>query len=880
MQRQLITLVLFLLFSIVNAQVVPDGFIVEEVVRGLDPTHMALAPDGRIFIAEKNGRILIIRDDQLNAEPFLNIEVDNFNERGLSGIAFDPDFEQNNYIYVYYTVPNANHNRVSRFVANGDFAIPGSEEILLDLDPLAGTIHNAGAMMFGSDGKLYIAVGDGADANAAQELNNLLGKILRINADGTIPQDNPFYNQLTGNNRAIYAYGLRNPFSFSINSNTGDIFANDVGQATWEEVNNILPGGNYGWPLIEGPIESQNPPDNYVDPLYAYTHDQGCAIVGATFYTPETLQFPSNYENKYFFADYCGGYIKVLDPGSGVVEETFASQINRPLTMVVSPDGTLYFLERAGQGGGSQDDNTSTEDGALWKVTYNGSGAPFIGNQPDDILISIGESATFEISASGTQPLQYQWKKDGSDIANATMNNYTFENAQLSDSASTFTCVVSNAFGSVESEGALLKVTSNQRPNPMITTPSADLKYRGGNTIQFSGVATDPEDGDLDPSGFTWWVDFHHDEHTHPVLAPFQAAAGEFEVPRVGEISSNVWYRIYLSAEDANGMSRTVYTEVFPYKSFITYNTSPQGLSVNVDGRIVETPFATESVVGITRTVEALPSQELGNQLFVFDGWDDGSPELIRSFNAPELDTVINLTYTEVSKGSGTGLLGHYFAQQEKTFLGSPIMERLDSVINFDWGGGSPFIISGISSDNFTIRWQGEIQPIFTGEHIFYTVSDDGVRLNVADTLVIDQWIDQPATEWNGKVYLEAGQSYPIKLEYYENGGAAVIRLFWKAPMMNKQIVPKSQLYPSNITSVDLIENKFQVYPNPADQFIRVQADREINQIIIHDIRGKEYLRVDQPGKSAMINVEELPPGIYLVKSVIGGKMRVDKIVK
>ncbi|HQW27138.1 MAG TPA: PQQ-dependent sugar dehydrogenase, partial [Saprospiraceae bacterium] len=170
--------------------VLPPGFAAVLVAQDLDPTAMAITPDGRIFITEKSGRVRIVDNGQLLDDPFLVLEVDNYNERGLSGIAFDPAFEQNGYLYLYYTVKGANHNRVSRFTADGNYAMPGSETILLDIDPLASTVHNAGSMSFGPDGKLYVSIGDGANGNTSQDMNSLLGKVIRINADGSIPEDN------------------------------------------------------------------------------------------------------------------------------------------------------------------------------------------------------------------------------------------------------------------------------------------------------------------------------------------------------------------------------------------------------------------------------------------------------------------------------------------------------------------------------------------------------------------------------------------------------------------------------------------------------------------------------------------------------------------
>jgi len=155
-------------------------------------------------------------------------------------MAFDPNFNSNHFVYIYYTVPGSPaHNRVARVTANGDSEQqpPGSTEVaLVDLDNLSSaTNHNGGAIHFGPDGKLYIAVGENANPANSQTLSNRLGKMLRINSDGTIPSDNPFFNTASGANRSIWALGLRNPFTFAFQSGTTRMFINDVGQSTWEE---------------------------------------------------------------------------------------------------------------------------------------------------------------------------------------------------------------------------------------------------------------------------------------------------------------------------------------------------------------------------------------------------------------------------------------------------------------------------------------------------------------------------------------------------------------------------------------------------------------------------------------------------------------------
>ena len=345
------------------AATVPPGFTDTLVAQGMsNPTAMALAPDGRIFVLQQGGSVRVIKNGQLLSTPFLTLTVDSQGERGLLGIAFDPAFATNHFIYLYYTVPTApEHNRVSRFTANGDVAVPNSEHVLLDLDNLSSaTNHNGGGLHFGPDGKLYLGVGENANGSNAQTLTNLLGKVLRFNSDGTIPTDNPFYATASGKNRAIWALGLRNPFTFGFQPGTGRLFINDVGQSTWEEIDEGAAGTNYGWPNTEGPT---NDPQ-YKGPLYAYQHSSGtptgCAITGGAFYNPQQVTFPASYVGNYFFGDLCAGWIYRLDPANGNGVTSFASGIPNPVDMIVTPGGDLLYLARG--------------EGAVHRVGYGGGG--------------------------------------------------------------------------------------------------------------------------------------------------------------------------------------------------------------------------------------------------------------------------------------------------------------------------------------------------------------------------------------------------------------------------------------------------------------------------------------------------------------------------
>src|SRR3977135_9654 len=226
-----------------DAATLPTGFTESMIAHGLSgPTAMDFAPDGRLFVCQQGGQLRVIKNGSLLSTPFVSLTVDSSGERGLLGVAFDPNFATNSFVYVYYTATTpATHNRVSRFTASGvnpDVAAAGSEVAILDLNNLSGaTNHNGGAIHFGPDGKLYIAVGENANSANSQSIGNLLGKMLRINSDGTIPADNPttfpgIAGSPSGNNRAIWSVGLRHPFTFTLQPGSGRLFINDVGQST------------------------------------------------------------------------------------------------------------------------------------------------------------------------------------------------------------------------------------------------------------------------------------------------------------------------------------------------------------------------------------------------------------------------------------------------------------------------------------------------------------------------------------------------------------------------------------------------------------------------------------------------------------------------
>lgn len=338
-----------------GARTQPAGFTRDEAfVSGLSSaTAIAQLPDGRLLVTEQGGALRVVKGAQLLT--MLTLTVDSAGERGLLGVAVHPNFPSTPWVYLYYTVPGSPpHNRVSRFTVVGDLISPSTEVPILDLPGLStATNHNGGALHFGPDDKLFVAVGENANGANAQDLNTPLGKMLRINADGSIPGDNPF----CGANEqrcAVWARGLRNPFTFAIEPTSGRMLINDVGANAWEEINLGAAGANYGWPASEGP---DNVGPGITEPLFAYPQAvnpagpggffSGFSVIGGAFY-PSGGNFPAQFRGGYFFADFGTRFVAFLDLANDNTVYSFGSVSDAPVGLLVAADGALLVLTRSG----------------------------------------------------------------------------------------------------------------------------------------------------------------------------------------------------------------------------------------------------------------------------------------------------------------------------------------------------------------------------------------------------------------------------------------------------------------------------------------------------------------------------------------------------
>lgn len=281
-------------------------------------TNLAYAPDGSLFVTEKDlGHVLIVRDGRALATPFAEFDVAPQAEQGLLGIALHPDFENEPWVYVYYTDANTNRNRIVRVRAEGDAG--GEVEPIVDDLPAAAGYHNGGDIMFGPDGMLYAVTGEAHSPERAQFAEDLAGKVLRVTPEGDVPGDNPF-----GPSSRVYSLGHRNSFGLCVEPG-GQVWETENGPQSHDELNRIEPGGNYGWPDVSGPGGG----GEFIDPVIDYPEvivPTGCAVAGG----------------RLWWTDFSGTLHHAALQGDGLGAEQRIDVGRSMADVLAGPDGNLY----------------------------------------------------------------------------------------------------------------------------------------------------------------------------------------------------------------------------------------------------------------------------------------------------------------------------------------------------------------------------------------------------------------------------------------------------------------------------------------------------------------------------------------------------------
>ena len=694
----------------VNASpALPPGFVQTQLVGGLTkPVVVVPAPNGDIYIGEQGGKILDYHDGALLPTPVLTLNVFEQGETGLLGFALDPNFATNGYIYVSYTAPVTvagvvePYARLSRFTVVNGVASTSSEKIYYQGNQIQNEDGNGGnydhpgnEVKVGPDGKLWWSVGDNVPSiSNGQALNNIYGKILRFNLDGSVPSNNPFVN-VPGAVPYIYAYGLRNPWRFTFLPN-GNAMTEDTGSSYWEDLDTLQPGTNFGWPIKEGNCGSCG----YANPAYSYGHyptDSAASAVAA--YSGST--FPKAYDNVVFFGDYVRQDIEAVtfDPTyQTVVSDTvFDSNAGTIADLEEGPDGNLYLASVFG--------------GSVSEISAPG---PFPPTAVATATPSAGAAPlTVQFSSDGSsdpygKALSYSWNfGDGSPVSTAADPSHTY----ATNGTYTATLTVSN--GSQTGQATTNVLVGPAPPTASITAPST---YNAGQTVSFSGTATDPTDGVLPARDYTWQVDFI----SHGVVQPtyFAEVADPFYGPITGATGGSItiptdpsqvpgsYYRITLTVTDSLGLQTVVTKDIQPNLTTWSAGTSVPGAGYFIDGSWETGTYSTQDVVGVVHVLTGLPlTQTVGGVSYRFVGWSDGSA----------------LTDT-ITAGSGPG---SYTAEYEpvqstlpspwqSTDIGAPITAGTADYAT----GSNTFYVDGSGADAYGVNDQFH--------YVYQTLSGDG----------------------------------------------------------------------------------------------------------------------------------------------------------
>jgi glucose/arabinose dehydrogenase/PKD repeat protein len=733
-----------------GASTLPTGFRDSVVLSGLtNPTVLQFAPDGRIFVGQKNGMIKVFQSlTDTNPVTFadLSSKVDDYWDRGLLGLALPPNFPASPYVYVLYaydapiggtapvwndgcpTPPGATTDgclvsaRVSRLQISGN-VMTGSEQVLINDWCQQFPSHSIGTLLFGRDGDLYVGGGDGASfnnvdygqygANYAGDKANpcgdppgavgtplsppgaeggalrsqsvrrtdgpatLDGAVLRIDpATGAGVPGNPFFSSPDANARRIVAYGLRNPFRFTQRPGTDELWIGDVGWNTWEEIDRVVSpasatASNFGWPCYEGASPQSgyqgaglnlcsslySTPGSVVAPYYTYNHNAcvvsytgchtgGSSITGVAFY--QGGSYPAQYNGALFFADHTRNEIWAMLPGTNGLPDPSRLQsfvgvdaaggaAGHPVDLKIGPGGDLFYVDM--------------DDGTVHRITYTAA------NQPPTARIAANPTngpLPLAVSFDGTgssdpegKPLTYSWDLNGDGTfgdATGPTASYTYNTAGVYHPS----LRVTDDQGA--SDTATVPITAgNTAPNAVIDSPAPSLTWKVGDTISFSGHATDVQDGTLPASALSWSLIMHHcftptDCHTHLIQTINGVSSGSFTAP---DHEYPCWLELQLTATDSGGLTSTTSVRLDPKTVVLTFKTNPGGLVLSdlvVNEAPRTTPFSVTVVVGSANSVSAPSPQQFNKATYFFTSWSDGGPQS-HTITAPAVNTTYTATY-------------------------------------------------------------------------------------------------------------------------------------------------------------------------------------------------------------------------------------------
>jgi glucose/arabinose dehydrogenase len=735
--------------NLAGASTLPTGFRDSVVLSGLtNPTVLQFAPDGRIFVGQKNGVIKVFQSlTDTNPVTFADLsgEVDDYWDRGLLGLALPANFPASPYVYVLYTydaaiggtAPTWNDGcptppgpttdgcvvsaRVSRLQISGN-VMTGSEQVLVNGWCQQFPSHSIGTLLFGRDGYLYAGAGDGASFNnvdygqygatyAGDQANpcgdppgavgtalsppaaeggalrsqsvrrtdgpaTLDGAIVRIDpATGAGVPGNPFYSSSDPNARRIVAYGLRNPFRFTQRPLTDELWIGDVGWNTWEEIDRVVSptsvtASNFGWPCYEGASPQSgyqaaglnlcsslySAPGSVLAPYYTYNHSAcvvtypgchtgGSSITGVAFYPGGS--YPAQYNGALFFADHTRNEIWAMLPGTNglpdpsklqsfVGVDATGSAAGHPVDLKIGPGGDLFYVDM--------------DDGTVHRITYTAA------NQPPTAVIAASPTngpAPLTVSFDGTgsadpegKPLSYSWDLNGDGTfgdATSPTASYTYTTAGVYHPS----LRVTDNQGASDTASATV-TAGNTAPTATIDSPLPTLTWKVGQTIKFSGHATDAQDGTLPASALSWSLILHHcftptNCHTHMLGNFTGVASGSLSAP---DHQYPCWLELQLTATDSGGLTATTSVRLNPKTVVLRFKTLPLRVVLHlvVNAARHRTPFSVRVVVGSANTVSAGSPQWFNKSRYYFSKWSDGGARS-HTITAPAADTTYTATF-------------------------------------------------------------------------------------------------------------------------------------------------------------------------------------------------------------------------------------------
>ncbi|MDZ7639602.1 MAG: PQQ-dependent sugar dehydrogenase [Bryobacterales bacterium] len=687
-----------------NAQPsLPAGFSDTLVASVGSPTALVFLPDGRMLITTQSGTVRIFDGTTLLSAPALSLgnRVCSNSERGLLGIAVDPGFAANRHIYLFYTFRNNGScgtgsignpwNRVSRFTFSDSNTIPlDSEQVLIDGIWSYGGNHNAGDLEVGSDGMLYVSTGDGGNdyggsgsggANdAARERHHLLGKILRINLDGSVPSGNPFTGANTGrcNTGAlppgqicqeIFAWGLRNPFRFAFDPNSSGtrFFINDVGQGAWEEINQGQSGADYGWNTREGfcangsttscPPSSPTPV-GMTEPVFAYRHGPSlpgtqtgaCRSITGGAFVPNGA-WPPEYDGAYLFSDFvCGSIFALRQNGASATVTDFVRDLGNSSAVHLrfGPLGSGQALYYTTYAGGGQVRRVAPAAATNLPPTATISAVPTSG--PTPLQVSFSAAGSGDPNPGDT--LSYIWNF-GDSSPEQTTTGVTVAHTYLLSGIYTATVRARDNQGAFSQPATAMITAGNQAPQLTMTAPAAGFTYAVGTTVTLTASAIDPEQGALPPSAISWRVVLHHDQHTHPFLGPLTGNNLTFQAPAPEDLAaaSNSYLEVIVRATDGSGAFTEVTRDIQPRKVSLSFQTEPAGLNLLVNNETFSGGVTVTSWENFVLSVSP-PAQSRNGITYDFDAWLDGAPRN-RAITTPAAPASYTARFRDVSTGGG-----------------------------------------------------------------------------------------------------------------------------------------------------------------------------------------------------------------------------------